>query len=183
MKIKKGASWFLSATVFSVLILLSACGGKSSKTESETGERIFPDFKFSASDGNVYTEKDLEKGVTIAGFMVSWCVPCAGELKILNEYKTEYSAKKLQVLVFTYEDYSKYDSLMNSLGLDIPVLKADSTLLAALKIDVIPTRILLNNGREIKRVVGAPSFEEDAFRKVLADLLGAKQATEDPAGK
>ncbi|MCK5832076.1 redoxin domain-containing protein [bacterium] len=157
------------------ITLFCACGNKSHGNNEINSERIFPEFRFSASDGNTYTQKDLEKGVSVSGFMVSWCLPCAGELERLQNIKNKYTSRQLQVFVFTYEDFDKYDSLTKTLNLDLPIIKADSSFFALMNIDAIPTRILSNDGREITRIIGAPSFEEEAFQADLKKNLGIKE--------
>ncbi|HHS50657.1 MAG TPA: TlpA family protein disulfide reductase [candidate division Zixibacteria bacterium] len=171
---------FSSLIAFAVLIafmmaLFGACGKKSDGEASSAGDRSFPDFNATASDGKTYSAKDLSKGVTVAGFTVSWCAPCASELEALQEIQSEF-ANELSVFVFTYEDPSKFDSLSSALRLEFPILQADSALFKKLSIEAIPSRLLLQDAREVLRISGAPSFEEEEFRERIRQILGIRES-------
>ena len=175
-RIKERAAALFCA-VAACAILISGCGKQQNKNAESKNE--LPDFKYTALDGKEYSQKDIEKGPAIAGFLVSWCAPCAGELLALQEIQDEFGKNRLPVLVFSYEDVSKFSHLVDSLKIDIPILQADSSLFTAMHIDAIPTRILLYDGSEIRRMVGAPSFEETAFQDEIRDKLGIPKKRND----
>ena len=164
----------LIATLLSLTLaaVLSGCG--SSCDERETAERgpIFPDFESKAYGGKGFTEKYISKGPAVVGFLASWCVPCGPELLALQELHEEYSKNGLKVIVFTYENPSKFEKLIDSLKIDMPVVRSDSAMFAKLKIDAIPTRILLLDRHEIYRIVGAPNHKEGVFRNKVRQLYG-----------
>ncbi len=154
------------------MILFTGCGEDS---EDSNESRIeFPDFKYETPDGKKYSNKDIQRGSVVVGFLVSWCVPCAGELLALQEIHDEFGKHHLSVFVFTYEEISKFDKIVDSLGIDIPIIRADSSLFSAMKIDAIPTRIFFHNSSEIRRMIGTPNFEEEDFRREIAETIGIK---------
>ena len=136
---------------------------------------IFPNFKGTTKEGVELSQKDISKGPAVAGILVSWCLTCGYELVALQEIKDEFAAYKVPVIVFTYEDPAKFDKLIDSLDIDLPIIRADSTLFAAMFIDAIPTRILLENSCEAMRITGAPSFKDEDFRARLRKMLGISE--------
>ncbi len=169
----------LTPILLFAILVINGCGSRCNDETLLQNGHEFPEFSAVASDGKKYTEKDISKGPAVAGFLVSWCVTCGIELVSLQEIREEFSAKKLPVIAFTYEDPSKFEKLLDSLEVEIPIIQADSTMFSALEIDAIPTRLLLIDGRERMRIVGAPSFDESAFRSAIRKELGLPEPESD----
>ncbi|HDR91316.1 MAG TPA: redoxin domain-containing protein [candidate division Zixibacteria bacterium] len=154
-------------------LLLLSCGGEKkveSKIEAE-GPRI-PNFTAIDANGQKFTQDDISDGPAVACFLVSWCLTCGYELVALQEIRDEFAEYNFPIVVFSFEEPAEFKELMDSLMVDLPIVKADSALFAGLRIDAIPTRILLSDGREAMRITGAPSFEDEAFRKMLRKAVG-----------
>ena len=82
-------------------------------------------------------EKEIEEGKVLVDFFATWCGPC-------------------KMLGFVLE---KFESKV-----DLPILKVDvaenDVLASEYKIFSVPTLILFENGKEIKRISGFMSEEE-----------------------
>lgn len=78
-------------------------------------------------------QQQTSKGLTLVDFWAAWCVPCKMMAPVLNDL-AEDSRVKVNVGKINIEEYGK----------------------AASKFAVrsIPTMILFNNGKEVKRFVG-----------------------------
>ncbi len=157
--------------ILASLVALS-CGNDrvESKIEAE-GPRI-PEFTAYDSSGGEFTQKDISEGPAVMSFLVSWCLTCGYELVALYEIQREFDEYNIPVVVFSFEEPSEFDNLVDSLEIDLHIVHADSALFANMHIDAIPTRILLSDGREAMRITGAPSFEDDDFRKMLRKAVG-----------
>ncbi len=177
--------WKYSIFVFTLLIYstIISCGGGGgcAKKPDDLPGRRFPDFKKTASDGVEYSAKELSDGAAVASFLVSWCLTCGHELVALQEIKDELGDDAPQIIIFTFEDPANLRELMDSLEVDLPVIRADSSVFANLQIDAIPTRILLENRHEVLRITGAPNFEEAKFRSMLRKNLGLPAEPVDSA--
>ncbi|RKZ27975.1 hypothetical protein DRQ36_11085 [bacterium] len=158
--------------IFVLFVLIFAGCGSRTHRENNDNVRAFPDFKNETIDGKKYSRKEISRGPAVVSFLVSWCLTCGYELVALEEIREEFESKELPVIIFTYEDPGKFDAIKDSLKINIPVIHADSSMFAALEIDAIPTRILLLDGFEVKRIVGAPNHEENAFRATIREKLG-----------
>jgi len=160
--------------IITIAVILSlSCGGEQkvdTKIEAE-GPKI-PDFSAVDAQGQEFTQDDISDGPAVACFLVSWCLTCGYELVALQEIRDEFAEYNFPIVVFSFEEPSEFKVLMDSLMVDLPIVKADSALFAGLRIDAIPTRILLSDGREAMRITGAPSFEDEAFRKMLRKAVG-----------
>jgi len=155
-----------------ISLLFYGCNCRRETHEPIDGKKRFPAFSGPANDGRDYNLKDIDSGVAVLGFLTSWCVPCYDELLSLQEIYEQFSSPGIEVVVFTYEDPSKFSALIDSLGVKIPIVHADSTLFDAAAIEAIPTRILLKDGYEELRMIGAPNYKEKDFRNAVRQALG-----------
>ena len=165
--------------LLAAVLVISGCGSHCNDKALAQDGHVFPKFSAVASDGKKYTEKDISKGPAVVGFLVSWCVTCGMELVSLQEIREEFLTKNLPVIAFTYEDPLKFEKLLDSLEVEIPIIKADSTMFNTLEIDAIPTRFLLIDGCEIMRITGAPSFDEGTFRSAIRKELKLPEPESD----
>lgn len=158
-----------------VAMMTMSCGGGNkgsveSKIDAE-GPQI-PNFTALDSAGKEFTQREISNGPAVACFLVSWCLTCGYELVALQEIRDEMANYKIPIVVFSFEDPAEFKPLMDSLRVNLPIVKADSALFAGLRIDAIPTRILFSNGREAMRITGAPSFDDEKFRAMLRKAVG-----------
>lgn len=157
--------------ILASLIAIS-CGEDKTESHIEATGREIPEFTAYDTAGSEFTQKDISEGPAVVSFLVSWCLTCGYELVALHEIQQEFEQYNIPVVVFSFEDPSKFDSLMDSLEIDLNIVQADSALFADMRIDAIPTRILLSDGREAMRITGAPSFEDEDFRLMLRKAVG-----------
>ncbi len=160
--------------MIAVVLTLSCGGGKTGAVESKIeaeGPKI-PDFSAFDSAGKEFTQREISNGPAVACFLVSWCLTCGYELVALQEISDEMANYKIPIVIFSFEDPAEFKPLLDSLSVNLPIVKADSALFAGLRIDAIPTRILFSNGREAMRITGAPSFNDEKFRMMLRKAVG-----------
>jgi len=170
----------IALTLAIFLLFVLSCGVE--KPENKPVGKEFPRFEGKALSGEEYSSKQFSKGPAVVCFLVSWCLTCGYELVALQEIGDEFAEQKVPIIVFTYEDPAHFSELMDSLEVNLPVIKADSALFAQMFIDAIPTRILLENGHEAMRITGAPSFEDEDFRIRLRKILGLPEGGIEDSG-
>ncbi len=153
-----------------ISISLVGCGSKNETENTSEKLKILPKFSFEGKDGKKYTDKDFRSGVGVISFVASWCGPCGTELVELDSIAQKYS--KILALAVTYEPPEFYAELFDSLKIKIPIVRADSSFFAAMGISKLPTRILIDKGKIISQIVGAPLPKNPEFYKKLKQALG-----------
>lgn len=171
MKVKSSYHIWILILAAAVVLCLS-CGDKGDISEEETSDILFPSFKAVDQNGQELSHKDIANGVSVVSFVTSWCVTCPGELLKLEDIRRAYGKHKISVIAMTYEKPENFKELIDSLHLEIPIVKIDTTVFKELQIDAIPTRILLNDLEIKMKLVGSPHYREDRFRENINEILG-----------
>ncbi|RKZ32482.1 hypothetical protein DRQ33_05820 [bacterium] len=142
----------------------------SDKTDSEQKKYIrLPEFEYTAPDGRTIDHNPFYNGVGIISFVASWCGPCIFELKQLDSLSR--SNDKIYILAVSYEPPEFYKSIFDSLNINIPLAGVDSTFFKMCEVKNLPTRILVDNGKIIARVAGAPTPPDSLFESALEKLV------------
>jgi len=147
---------------------------KNSKNENiNLSSMNLPDFNLPVLSGKsgTFSNKDIES-VMLFSFVSDYCGPCQKELELIKSMCEKYSKEKIHPYIFAVGSGDKIKKSIDSLGLSCYLVKTDSIFLGKMKIQSIPTRILLENGKEITRIVGIPSYEEPIFVQKLEELIG-----------
>ena len=167
-----GVIKYIAPMFLAVVVLLQGCGGSSERNENTAGAKrtALPKFKYIAQNGREFTQKDFQKGVGVISFVASWCRPCDTELVQLDSLARKFP--KILALAVTYEPPEFYREIFDSLGLNIPLVKADSSFFAVLGVSQLPTRVLVRNGNVVYRLIGAPTPQDSIFIAKLSDALG-----------
>jgi len=92
------------------------------------------------------------EGIVLVKFGATWCAPCKILTGVLNKIKSEFNEINFQDV-----DIDDYPALAKEY-----------------KIRSVPTIVILRNGIEINRILGAAKIE--AIRKVLNDIVKDKAA-------
>ncbi len=160
---------------FAISISLVGCGSKNKTENAGEKSKILPKFSFEGSNGKKYTDKDFRSGVGVMSFVASWCGPCGAELAEIDSIAQKYS--KILALAVTYEPPEFYSELFDSLKIKIPLVQADSSFFAAIGISKLPTRLLIDKGKIISQIVGAPLPKDSEFYKKLKQALGIEDTS------
>jgi len=111
--------------LFGLLILNARHKMKSLKEVKESEKiKVFTDQNF---------QNKIKNGMVLVDFWASWCMPCKMMVPVLNEVAEEVNGK-----------------------VTIAKVNVDEQKVTAAKFGIrsIPTMILFQNGREVKRIVG-----------------------------
>lgn len=160
------------AMMFIILICVG-CGRKEGTNEDNAERLMLPKFSADASNGEHYSHKQFFDGVGVMSFVASWCGPCGAELVELDSLARKYS--KLLALAVTYEPPEFYDALIESLKIDVPIVRVDSTFFISLNVSRLPTRFLIDKGKIIFCVTGAPLPSDGKFDACLKNALGIEE--------
>ena len=116
--------------------------------------------------------KESGKKTVVLSFFATWCIPCKGELPLLERIYREYSNESLNgILIDVEENENKVKAYIDSLGLNIPVLM-DFHGVVAQKYNVValPTLLIINKDGIIElRSFGYKG--EDHFRALITNKL------------
>ncbi len=132
-----------------------------------------PAVRLKALDGKTYDTAEMRGEVVVVSFGATWCVPCAWELKAIEELKEEYAGKPVRFLWVSIEERERTTDralrhYAKSNRLTIPVLRDEDK--AAFLQFAENTRIPLvvffdRRGR----------FDAPAHRGMASDITAYKQ--------
>jgi protein SCO1/2 len=114
---------FRYIVAFSIVIILSACGNRDSKKDSQNpktslpvlGKQTIPDFRFANQNGDTISRKTFENKIYVADFFFTTCPTICPVMKneMLRVYETYKNEPRLLILSHTIDP--EHDS--------VPVLK------------------------------------------------------------
>ena len=145
-----------------------------------------PDIPYLGPDGSETRLTDY-RGPVLVNFWATWCAPCIKELPTLNALSRKYSEKGGLEVVAINQDTGPQASIeafyvrlkINDLGLEQdPQMKVSG----ALGVQVLPTTILFNNGKEVWRYVGDLDWTGPEAAKLLSEV-GAEMPAHQAAGR
>ena len=118
---------------------------------------IAPAFDLQDLDGNLVSLEALRGGPVVLNFWATWCGPCVREIPAFSRYARENP--EVTVLGMAMEnDASLLRRARKRLGIDYPVVPADSETIDAYDISTLPTTIVVDaDGRVSSVHVGAMS--------------------------
>jgi len=156
---------FITISILSFLTALVGCKGKA---EQKIVQNSIPHFSVQSASGAKYDEQFFAEKSGVISFITSWCGPCKIELAEIAAIARENSS--LTVLAFTYEEPTAISKQLDSLGAHVEICRVDSQTFVTFKIQRIPTRLLLHNGRIIAISEGAPTPPARAFYDSLKSI-------------
>ncbi len=159
-------------TVLSIFLFI-ACSAKVEKPAPDSTPLASFEAKAIGEEGFVSSE-DIE-GLSLIFVVSDFCGPCHLELQRMAELKDEYSKLNLYLGIVGKGDESLKRA--DSLGLSVSTFEVDSVLVQTLHIRSIPQRILVADGNEIMRIVGASSSRDSEMTETIDNILGIVRDT------
>jgi thiol-disulfide isomerase/thioredoxin len=106
-------------------------------------------------------------GPLLAVAMASWCAPCLKEIPSLNRLSAKYGPNGLRIIGLSVdmEGPAAMQAAADNLKVAFPVYWIGEPGMEAMKIAAIPMIIVVKNGKELERIVGARS-EADLEKKI-----------------
>ena len=161
---------------FSLLLApLALCCSVAAAQESAgvPAEPTGPTVRLKALDGKVYDTAEMRGEVVVVSFGATWCVPCAWELKAIEELKEEYAGKPVRFIWVSIEEKGRTsDRLLRNYAksnrLTIPVLRDEdkAAFLQFSETTRIPLVVFFDRrGR----------FDAPAHRGMASDITAYKQ--------
>ncbi len=120
--------------------------------------------------------KDYRTNIVIINFWATWCTPCKEEMPHLNQLKSKYKFKNIEIVPINIEDENlkKLKFFFKELGINNLKIFYGSSLEMAKKFKLrgIPTTIFIDKeGYEFARVIGFVDFENKSFLDWLGNYL------------
>jgi thiol-disulfide isomerase/thioredoxin len=141
-------------------------------TPTETPAVTFATWSATDVDGNLRQATEwVGKRPTIINFWGTWCPPCRKEIPDLVKLYTEYNPKGVEILGFAVRDNaSNVQIFADEARMNWVMMMGNEEVLDKYgPITGVPTTIFLDiNGKEVKRFIGPPTFEEF---KAAADMI------------
>ena len=119
---------------------------------------------------------DYKSNIVIINFWATWCAPCKEEMPHLNQLKSKYKFKDIEIIPINIadEELKKSKEFFEELSIDnLEVFYGSSLDLAKeFKLRGIPTTIIIDKeGYEFARIIGFIDFENKSFLDWLSNHL------------
>ncbi len=163
-----------------LIFLFLICGG-CAKKDTEEQFPMLPKFEFTSTEGGTVNHEPFYNGVGVIAFVASWCGPCIREICELGELAANY--ENLKIVMLTYEQPDMMIKSADSMNIRLPIARADSAFFVTLQISTLPTRLLIDHGRIIFRVSGAPSTQDSQFLKTLEKAISGSSLSRNNSRK
>jgi thiol-disulfide isomerase/thioredoxin len=161
------------------LLSMSACSkneGQSGQAKQLSATEIPAGALFTAADldGNLHPSSEwLGKQPTVINFWGTWCPPCRREIPDLVKIYDEYRSQGVALVSLAVNDEpAKVRDYASEHGMNWVQLIAEQQHMTVFgEIRGVPTTIFFDkNGKEVRRLVGAQSYEDfkEAFQMILA---------------
>jgi thiol-disulfide isomerase/thioredoxin len=118
-----------------------------------TGPKVH-NFKLKNLDNRTVSYNDLKgEKLTVIDFWATWCKPCIKSIPKFVDMSDTLTSKGVQFLGISVDgprNLSKVKPFAKSLGIDYPVLlDTDNTLMARLRVQAVPTLLIVNDDDEV----------------------------------
>jgi|SRR5271170_3032174 len=179
----------LAGVLFSAVMLgFSGCKGVSTSTGSGSAAGPASDLQdeptvtFKDLQGNDVTLASFKGKTLLVNFWGTWCEPCRGEIPILINMQSQYSAKNFTVLgVATNDEAKTVDPFIHTTQFNVGgkqqlmnypiVMGSDDINTQFGGLLGMPTSFLINrDGKIVKRYIGAFANEAQIDKDVEAQL-------------
>lgn len=139
--------------------------------------RPAPSFKLKNSQGALKSLKDYQGKVLLINFWASWCGPCLGELKELNQLARDYRGKNFRVLAINVDEKSSDGrKLLKRLGLQSAAFETfwdnRSKIVSAYNIPAMPTSVIVDRHGTVRFIHSGFRPEDPAvWRREIDSLM------------
>jgi thiol-disulfide isomerase/thioredoxin len=169
---------------FSLFISLSLCGSLlTAALAQQAGAEDEITINLRGVDGKMYDIASMRGNVLLVSFGATWCVPCADELRILEQLQKEYEGKPVKFMWVSLEGEDEVSdkqlkNFAKKLKLTFPVLRDPTKFTFAQFADTvrIPLVTIFNKeGRLVVRQTGmeTPEKYKTAIRQRIDKFLAA----------
>ena len=119
---------------------------------------------------------DYKSNIVIINFWATWCAPCKEEMPHLNQLKSKYKFKNIEIIPINIadEELIKSKEFFEKLNINnLEIFYGSSLELAKeFKLRGIPTTIIIDKeGYEFARIIGFIDFENKSFLDWLSKHL------------
>ena len=119
---------------------------------------------------------DYKSNIVIINFWATWCAPCKEEMPHLNQLKSKYKFKDIEIIPINIadEELKKSKEFFEELNINnLEIFYGSSLDLAKeFKLRGIPTTIIIDKeGYEFARIIGFIDFENKSFLDWLSNHL------------
>ena len=119
---------------------------------------------------------DFNSNILIVNFWATWCAPCKEEMPHLDQLKSKYNSRDVEIIAINIadENLKKSKFFFNELNINnLEIFYGSSIELAKkFKLRGIPTTIFIDkNNYEFARVIGFIDFKNKLFLKWLNNNL------------
>ena len=119
---------------------------------------------------------DYKSNIVIINFWATWCAPCKEEMPHLNQLKSKYKFKNIEIIPINIadEELIKSKEFFEELSINnLEIFYGSSLELAKeFKLRGIPTTIIIDKeGYEFARIIGFIDFENKSFLDWLSKHL------------
>ncbi len=161
----------------SMLFIVLVAGCKKERADEPDDGTKFPEFEAAMfSSDKTFKSAEME-GLSLIFIVSDFCGPCHLELERMTELAAKYTKEQLSLYIGVVSKGDESVKKADSLGLTAPVFVVDSILVRTLDIRSIPQRIMVSEGNEIMRVVGASPFRDEEMVEKLDEILGIVRDT------
>jgi len=147
--------FLLLLSLLTAAAVLVSCGS----SDKQTGQY----FEVFDIKGKLHRSDEwIGKKPVVLNFWGTWCGPCRKEAPDLVRLYNEYAPKGIEILGLAVNDHpKKVENFAKQYGMRWVMLMADRHLIVRYgAVSGIPQTIFLDkNGREVKRFIGARSYE------------------------
>jgi thiol-disulfide isomerase/thioredoxin len=165
--------------VFCFALALVATPGAG--TRADTEGQPFPNVSLTRLDGNGSITVDAFRGrPVLLSFWASWCGPCRVELPELAKLYSELAGDGFVLLTVNVDTLPRAASqFLTRIGVDVPVYRMSQHDLVALRINALPTNILLDNaGDTVMFSTGYEPSVPDEIRRLVRGMGADPEAAD-----
>jgi peroxiredoxin len=159
----------------------SSSGLKTSSitlSEGVTNAWDIPAFRLQGLDGETHRLDEWKGKVIMLNFWATWCAPCRYEIGDFVKYQEQYGPRGLQIVGIGLDEERKLKNVARTLGIDYPVLVADSAKNPGLlpqwgnPTQMVPYTVVIDRDGRLK-YIHRGQMHEDAFDEFVLPLLSS----------
>lgn len=170
----------ISTGIIATAVLVAPAFAQQQKNSPLLGKPM-PAFTMKSTDGKTHTNASLKGKVVLFDFWATWCGPCKAISPMIEKLHKEFKSKGVMVVGAnvwerngskTQTDGSNAKAYAKEHGYTYPMTYANEDLATKLKIEGIPTLILMDKTGKVREVyLGFDPKDEGKLRASIKNLL------------